>query len=54
MRIEHIAMYVNDLERAKGFFRRYFGAVPGDDYHNKKQISAPVFFHSVTAPGWKL
>ena len=36
MRIEHIAMYVNDLERAKGFFCRYFGAVPGDDYHNKK------------------
>lgn len=36
MRIEHIAMYVNDLERAKKFFSRYFGAVPGNDYHNKK------------------
>ena len=35
MRIEHIAMYVNDLERAKIFFCRYFGAVPGRDYHNK-------------------
>lgn len=29
MRIEHIAMYVNDLERAKNFFCGYFGAVPG-------------------------
>lgn len=35
MRIEHIAMYVNDLEKAKDFFHRYFGAVPGNDYHNK-------------------
>lgn len=35
MRIEHIAMYVNDLERAKNFFCGYFGAVPGSDYHNK-------------------
>ena len=24
MRLEHVAMYVNDLERAKDFFERYF------------------------------
>ena len=35
MRIEHIAMYVNNLESAKNFFCKYFGAVPGSDYHNK-------------------
>lgn len=34
MKIEHIAMYVNDLEAAKGFFVKYFGAVPSDGYHN--------------------
>lgn len=36
MRIEHIAMYVNDLERAKAFFVRYFGATCGQAYHNKQ------------------
>lgn len=34
MRIEHIAMYVNDLEKAKDFFVKYFGASPNDGYHN--------------------
>ena len=35
MKIEHIAMYVNDLERSKDFFEKYFGAVSGSGYHNK-------------------
>ena len=35
MRIEHIAMYVNDLEAAKDFFVKYFGAVSNEGYHNK-------------------
>ena len=35
MYIEHIAMYVNDLESTKEFFIKYFGAVPNDGYHNK-------------------
>lgn len=34
MHIEHIAMYVNDLERTKDFFVEYFGARPGEAYHN--------------------
>lgn len=33
--IEHIAMYVNDLERVKDFFVRYFGAQANNIYHNK-------------------
>ena len=36
MRIEHIAMYVNDLEKTKDFFVTYFQAVPNECYHNKK------------------
>lgn len=36
MRIEHIAMYVNDLEKAKDFFVRYFNAVPNEGYHNPR------------------
>jgi lactoylglutathione lyase len=35
MYIEHIAMYVNDLENTKEFFERYFGAQTNDGYHNK-------------------
>ena len=34
MRIEHIVMYVNDLERAKDFFIKYFHAKSNDGYHN--------------------
>ena len=36
MNIKHIAMYVNDLEKAKSFFVHYLGAVPGKLYHNAK------------------
>ncbi|MDO4557062.1 MAG: VOC family protein [Lachnospiraceae bacterium] len=35
MKIEHIAMYVNDLEATKEFFVKYLGAVSNDGYHNK-------------------
>ena len=35
MRIEHIAMYVNDLEKARDFFIKYFNATANDGYHNK-------------------
>lgn len=35
MRIEHIAMYVTDLEKAKDFFVKHFNAVAGEGYHNK-------------------
>lgn len=34
MRIEHVAMYVNDLERARDFFEKYLGGVSNDGYHN--------------------
>ena len=32
MRIEHIAMYVNNLEKEKEFFETYFDAKAGDKY----------------------
>lgn len=34
MRIEHVAMYVNDLEKTREFFVKYFNAVSNDGYHN--------------------
>ncbi|MGO3728559.1 MAG: VOC family protein, partial [Enterococcus viikkiensis] len=36
MKIEHIAMYVKDLESAKAFFETYFEATSNDQYHNPK------------------
>ena len=36
MHIEHIAMYVNDLEKTKEFFVKYFNAIPNEGYHNQK------------------
>lgn len=35
MKIEHIAMYVNDLEGARDFFADYFDGRANDGYHNK-------------------
>ncbi len=35
MRIEHIAMYVKELEKARDFFVKYFHAVSNTGYHNQ-------------------
>ena len=35
MKIEHVAMYVNDLEAAKDFFVKYLGGSANELYHNK-------------------
>lgn len=34
MRIEHVAMYVNDLEKTKDFFISYLNAKSNNGYHN--------------------
>ncbi len=34
MKIEHIALYVNNLEEARSFFIKYLGAKSNDGYHN--------------------
>lgn len=34
MKIEHIAMYVNNLEEARDFFVKYLGGTSNDGYHN--------------------
>lgn len=36
MKIEHVAMYVNDLEAVRDFFITYLGAKSNEGYHNMK------------------
>ena len=43
MKIEHIAMYVNDLEKAKEFFVKYFNATANQEYHNQNRYFRSYF-----------
>lgn len=43
MKLEHIAMYVKDLEGAKEFFCRFFHAVANEKYHNPKTTLQTYF-----------
>lgn len=36
MKIDHVAMYVNDLEGARDFFCKYFEAKSNEIYHNPR------------------
>ncbi len=36
MTINHVGMYVKDLEGARAFFERYLGAVSNEAYHNPR------------------
>ena len=36
MRIEHVAMYVDDLEGARDFFTGYLGGISNEGYHNPR------------------
>jgi lactoylglutathione lyase len=36
-RIEHVALWTRELERLRDFYRRYFGAVPNEGYHNPRK-----------------
>lgn len=43
MKIEHIAMYVNNLEAAKDFFVKYLDGKSNDGYHNKNTAFLSYF-----------
>jgi len=43
MRIEHMAMYANDLEGARSFFVKYFGAKSNEIYRNEKKGFSSYF-----------
>lgn len=45
MEIEHLAIYVNDIELVKDFFVRYFDATANEMYHNKQSDFKSYFLN---------
>jgi lactoylglutathione lyase len=43
MRIEHLALWVDDLERIRAFYAKYFGTVSGEKYHNPNKGFSSYF-----------
>jgi len=43
MRIEHIAIWVTDLEAMRLFYETYFNAVAGEKYHNPRKEFTSYF-----------
>lgn len=43
MRIEHLAIWVDDLEKIREFYARYFGTISGEKYHNPKKGFSSYF-----------
>ena len=43
MKIEHLALWTNDLERLKAFYVTYFGATANDKYYNPKREFTSYF-----------
>ena len=51
MRIEHIAMYVNDLEAARDFFVTYLNGHSNGGYHNKTTNFRSILYPLMMAQG---
>lgn len=43
MKIDHIGIWVKDLEKMKSFYEIYFGRQSGDKYHNPKKEFTSYF-----------
>jgi lactoylglutathione lyase len=46
--IDHIAIWVSDLEQMKLFYSHYFGLIPGRRYENKAKMFTSYFLSSPT------
>ena len=49
MRIEHVAMYVCDLESARDFFMKYFDEKYNSGYHNQTIGPMSYFGQAISA-----
>lgn len=54
MKIEHLAIWVSDLETMKLFYERYFGATSGALYHNPKKEFYSYFLSFEDGPRLEL
>lgn len=50
MRIEHVGLWVKDLEAMKDFYVKYFKATASAKYHNPKTQFTSYFLTFMTAP----
>lgn len=48
MKIEHIAIWVADLEQMRSFYERYFSALAGNKYHNPQKLFTSYFLSFAT------
>lgn len=48
MQIEHIALWTDDLERARRFYETYFSARAGERYHNPRNGFCSYFLSFAT------
>lgn len=54
MRIEHLAIWVKDLEAMRAFYEQYFGAKAGALYHNPKKQFQSYFLSFQSGPRLEL
>lgn len=54
MRIEHLAIWVKDLEGMKNFYGNYFGATSGNKYHNETKNFSSYFLSFEDGPRLEL
>lgn len=50
MNIEHLAIWVNDLEGMRSFYEAHFGAKAGAKYHNPKKNFSSYFLSFTAGP----
>jgi len=54
MKIEHLAIWVNDLEGMKAFYETYFGAIAANKYHNPSKKFTSYFLGFEDGPRLEL
>ena len=54
MKIEHLAIWVENLEQMKSFYEKYFGAQAGEHYHNPNKNFSSYFLSFSDGPRLEL
>lgn len=54
MRLEHVAVWTNDLERLRAFYERYFGARAGAQYRSATRAGFASYFLTFPDGGGRL